>query len=92
VTVRLLTAREVAERLGLSVETVLRWAKRGEFVGVVIYLSSRAIRFREGKLDEWIEQRATPRRGVLPTLPDAARPAPYSLASTALPTDDDEET
>jgi excisionase family DNA binding protein len=86
---RLLTTREVAGRLGLSVETVLRWVKRGEFVGVVVYLSSRAIRFREDGLDEWIEQRATPRRGVLTATPDAARPR--TLASSALTATEDEE-
>jgi excisionase family DNA binding protein len=90
VTERLLTAREVADRLGLSVETVLRWAKRGRLPA--IYLSSRAIRFPEDALDTWLDERATPRRGVLPTLPSAARPAPYSLASSVLPTDNDEET
>ena len=38
---RLLTTREVAERLRVSVETVLRWVRRGEFEGVVVYLPSR---------------------------------------------------
>lgn len=86
---RLLTTREVADRLGLSVETVLRWVRRGEFDGVVVYLSSRAIRFDEDALDEWLEQRATPRRGVLATTPGAARPR--TLRSSALATTDDEE-
>lgn len=53
---RLLTARDVAGRLGLSTETVLRWAKRGRLPAV--YLSSRAIRFREDDLDAWLAARA----------------------------------
>ena len=54
---RLLTTREVADRLGLAPETVLRWAKRGKLPAV--YLSSRAIRFREKDLADWLEQRTT---------------------------------
>ena len=49
---RLLTTREVADRLGLAPETVLRWARRGKLPAV--YLSSRAIRFREDDLDAWL--------------------------------------
>jgi excisionase family DNA binding protein len=85
--VRLLTARLVADRLGVSVETVLRWARRGRLPAV--YLSSRAIRFREDDLETWLAERATPQRGVLPTTPDAAHGR--TLPSTALPTTDDEE-
>jgi excisionase family DNA binding protein len=87
VTGRLLTARQVADRLGLSVETVLRWAKRGKLPAV--YLSSRAIRFPEDRLDGWLEERATPGRGVLTTTQDAAQVG--TLRSSALTTTDDEE-
>ena len=88
---RLLTTREVADRLGLSPETVLRWARRADFEGVVVYLSCRAIRFLEDKLEEWIEQRATLRRGVLPATPSAAHGNATELRSTVLPATDDEE-
>ena len=44
VTERLLTAREVAERLGLTTETVLVWVRRGELPA---FRLGRAIRFRE---------------------------------------------
>ena len=54
---RLLTTREVADRLGLAPETVLRWARRGRLSAV--YLSSRAVRFREDDLDGWLEQRTS---------------------------------
>ena len=42
---RLLTAREVAERLGVTAETVLRWTRRGELPA--IRLPGGAIRYRE---------------------------------------------
>ena len=42
---RLLTAREVAERLGVIAETVLRWTRRGELPA--IRLPGGAIRYRE---------------------------------------------
>jgi excisionase family DNA binding protein len=64
VTDRLLTAREVADRLGFSVATVLRWARAGELPGLRV---GRALRFREDELDAWLAERATgaaPREGV----------------------------
>jgi excisionase family DNA binding protein len=82
---RLLTAREVAERLGVTAETILRWTRRGELPGIP--LPGGAIRYPEYDLDRWLEERATPRRGVLATPTDAARPLGYP----ALATPDDEE-
>ena len=61
VTSRLLTARDVADLLGVSAETVLRWTRRGELPA--IRLPGGAIRYREDKVDGWLEERATPRRG-----------------------------
>jgi excisionase family DNA binding protein len=85
---RLLTAREVGERLGLTTETVLVWVRRGELPALRL---GRAIRFRETDLDAWLEQRATPRRGVLATTTDAARRPPYPVESRPLATTEDEE-
>ena len=68
---RLLTARHVAELLGVSPETVLRWTRRGELPA--IRLPGGAIRYREEALDGWLEERATPRRGVRTTAPSAAQ-------------------
>jgi excisionase family DNA binding protein len=56
---RLLTARELADMLGVSTETVLRWWRRGELPG--IKLPGGAVRFRQSDIDRWLEQRA---RGV----------------------------
>jgi excisionase family DNA binding protein len=87
VTGRLLTARAVSELLGVSAETVLRWTRRGELPA--IRLPGGAIRFRDGDLDEWLEKRATPRRGVRTTTPGAAqRGTVQSLTRT---TTEDEE-
>ena len=84
---RLLTTRVVAERLDVSPETVLRWTRRGELPA--IRLPGGAIRFREDELEAWLQERATPRRGVLTATPGAARPA--TVLSEALTATDDEE-
>jgi excisionase family DNA binding protein len=53
----LLTARQVADRLGVSAETVLRWTRRGDLPG--FRLPGGALRFREDDLDQWLALRAT---------------------------------
>jgi excisionase family DNA binding protein len=57
VTGRLLTARQVAELIGVSTETVLRWTRRGELPA--IRLPGGALRYREADLDDWLSRRAT---------------------------------
>jgi excisionase family DNA binding protein len=78
VTGRLLTARMVADMLGVSAETVLRWTRRGELPA--IRLPGGAIRYREDALDGWLSERATPSRGVVE--PHAGRRPPSSVALT----------
>jgi excisionase family DNA binding protein len=56
VTGPLLTAREVADLLGVSSETVLRWTRKGELPA--IKLPGGAIRFREDALEAWLAERA----------------------------------
>jgi excisionase family DNA binding protein len=53
----LLTARQVADRLGVSAETVLRWTRRGELPG--FRLPGGALRFREDELEDWLGRRST---------------------------------
>jgi excisionase family DNA binding protein len=60
VTDRLLRAREVSELLGVSTGTVLDWWQAGRLPG--FRLSSRAVRFRESEVIEWLEER----RGGMP--------------------------
>jgi excisionase family DNA binding protein len=84
---RLLTARVVAEMLDVSTETVLRWARRGELPG--IRLPGGAIRFREDEIEDWLEERATLRRGSV-SHPDERRPA-GTLSGVSHPQDDEED-
>jgi len=56
---QLLTARQVAELLGVSTETVLRWTRRGDLPA--LRLPGGAIRYREPDLDEWLAARTTQR-------------------------------
>ena len=84
-TSRLLTARVVADQLGVSIETVLRWACRGDLPSV--QLSTRAIRFREEEVDEWLQdrQRATPARGDVSPPPAGRHPAASLVGVTTSP-------
>jgi excisionase family DNA binding protein len=67
----LMTAREVADLLGVSPETILRWTRRG--VLPAIRLPGGALRYREDDLHQWLEHagysacdpyRAPPRRAT----------------------------
>lgn len=49
---RLLTTREVAERLSFSTETVLRRWRAGELPGY--RLASNVLRFRESDIEAWL--------------------------------------
>lgn len=69
----LLTAREVAELLGVSCETVLRWTRRGDLPA--IKLPGGAIRFRPDLLDGWLRERTTPNEEKAPISHDAAQGA-----------------
>jgi excisionase family DNA binding protein len=53
----LLTAREVAERLGLSVATVLRWHRAGRLPA--FRLATGVLRFDEGELERWVTTQST---------------------------------
>jgi excisionase family DNA binding protein len=57
VTERLLTTRDVGERLGIAPDTVLRWVRERGLPA--IRLSNRAIRFRPDALEHWLTQRST---------------------------------
>jgi excisionase family DNA binding protein len=93
VTDRLLTTREVADRLGVMPETVLRWIESRGLPA--IRLTSRALRYDEGELDAWLAERTTaaPGRGSV-NHPDRRRQENANLpASTTLlrPAAKDEE-
>jgi excisionase family DNA binding protein len=50
----LLTARQVADPLGLSVETVLRWHRSGKLPGGR-RLGSNVLRFDGDELEQWLD-------------------------------------
>ena len=77
---RLLTARELGERLGVSPETVLRWVRRGELPA--IRLPGGAVRFREDEVEAWLEERATPSQGASTTPASAAHGVSYLPSTT----------
>ncbi len=83
---KLLTAREVADTLDVSAETVLRWTRRGELVG--FRLPGGALRYREDALDAWLEERATAQTRGSVTHPAHRRPGVTLVGS---PTPEDEE-
>jgi len=75
VTGPLLTAREVADFIGVSTETVLRWWRRGELRGIALSLPGGAVRFRPDRLDDWLERRAGSRPGTFTDTLRVTRPA-----------------
>jgi excisionase family DNA binding protein len=63
----LLTARQVADLLGVSSETVLRWTRRGKLPAV--RLPGGALRYRPDILERWLDEHETANdadRGVSP--------------------------
>jgi excisionase family DNA binding protein len=54
---KLLTARAVAELLGVSPETILRWYRHGDLPAV--RMPGGSIRFQQDALEAWIAQRST---------------------------------
>ncbi len=51
---KLLTAREVAEVVGVHTETVLRWTRDGKLLA--IRLPGGGLRYREERLHAWLEE------------------------------------
>lgn len=51
---KLLTARELADQLGLAPATVLDWFEAGRIPG--FKLGNRAVRFRPSEVEAWLEE------------------------------------
>jgi excisionase family DNA binding protein len=84
VTERLLTARQVAELLGLTAETVLDYTRRGELRGYRLPGTVRGrLRYRKAEVEAWLESRATGAspRGVSATRDGRAHSIVGSLSS-----------
>jgi excisionase family DNA binding protein len=82
----LLTARDLAELLGVSSETVLRWTRRREVPA--IKLPGGAVRYRPDAIEAWLAEHETAGAGVeeSPDTPDRARHGgayPGALSSVA---------
>lgn len=60
----LLTTREVAERLRVSPETVLRWTRADKLRA--IRLPGGALRYREAELEAWLAAQMTGDPASLP--------------------------
>jgi excisionase family DNA binding protein len=60
VTERLVTAREVADILDVSAETVLRWTRAGYLRGYRMPGTARGrLRYRLEEVEAWLEEHAT---------------------------------
>jgi excisionase family DNA binding protein len=90
VTGRLVTARQVADILDVSAETVLRWTRQGELRGYRLPGTARGrLRYRLDEIEAWLEARATAgdaTRGVSPA-PDATRRREVSSEASPVPLD-----
>ncbi len=88
---RLLTARTVSELLGVHVETVLCWVRRGDLPA--LRLPGGAIRFRPEELEGWISGRSTLGQESSTMVLDAARRTrrPFIVATPAIARHRDEE-
>jgi excisionase family DNA binding protein len=80
---RLLRAREVAELLDVTVETILRWARRGELPA--FKLPGGPVRFSEADVEAWLAEHTTaPFREARATHPGAVNRR-LSLPPRAIP-------
>jgi predicted DNA-binding transcriptional regulator AlpA len=84
VTQRLLTARELAARLAVSTEALLRWSRAGLVPGAV-KLPSGAVRFRPELVDPWLDSLAmgAADREVLATRTDRAHVEAYAAGPSS---------
>lgn len=75
----LLTARQVADRLGVTAETVLRWTRAGDLPAIRLPGTVRGrLRYRPDDVAAWIDEHATAGpapRGVSPPLDGQGPPS-----------------
>lgn len=84
-TERLLTARELADRLGISTGALLRWTRARKVPAVK--LPSGAVRYVPKEIDEWLAERSTAGDAteVVSPAPDAARQVGVSSVASPVP-------
>lgn len=54
---RLLTYPDVSEMTGLSISTLRRWVKSGDFPLPIIPAKNKAVRFKASDIHQWISER-----------------------------------
>jgi excisionase family DNA binding protein len=87
VTVRLLTAREVAELLGVTSETVLRYTRQKQLRGIRLPGTVRGrLRYRSDDIDAWLAEHETAGDGDREVSPTQAVARRREVSSVASPT------
>lgn len=95
---RLLTARELAAQLGVSVGALRRWTRAGEVPAVK--LPSGAVRYIPDEIERWLESRAmaddateevSPASNVVRRGEVSSLLSPASPRSVAAPTEEDHD-
>ena len=83
---RYLTTRTVADWLGVSTETVLRWHRNDKLPGGCRLNGSNCLRFRESIVEAWLEERSLERedRRRLPSTGEAASAGPDVFESASV--------
>ena len=83
---RLLTARELADRLCVSTGALLRWTRDGK-VPSAVKLPSGAIRYIPEKTDEWLVELRMANGGPeeVSSAPDAVRQVGVSSTASSVP-------
>jgi predicted DNA-binding transcriptional regulator AlpA len=83
------TARQLAARLGVSTEALLRWTRAGR-VPPAVKLPSGAVRYRPELIDPWLDSLAmgAADRGVLTARTDRARDEGYAARPAVAPGED----
>lgn len=87
-TERLLTAREVAELLGMAPATVLDWFEAGRLPG--FKLNGRAVRFRPSEVAAWLEGQRAGAGGEAPATPRLRPPAGVVSRTPATPKEENQ--
>jgi excisionase family DNA binding protein len=81
---RLLTARELAERIGFSASTVVDWSEAGR---IPAFKVGGRLRFRESEVLDWLEgQRVNGPRARGEVSPTPSKPPARGVVSHASPT------
>ena len=61
----LVTARELADYLGLTADTILDWFEAGKLPGFKV--GGRAVRFRPSEIEMWLDARRSVKRPLTAT-------------------------